>query len=61
MSKEPTNLVLEYLRRIDTKVDGLLEDMFEVKQCLSLVEEGLATVSRRLDRLDAASTESSSG
>lgn len=52
MTKEPTNLVLELLRRIDTKVDALRDDMLEVKQRLSLVEAGLAIVNRRLDRLE---------
>jgi hypothetical protein len=33
MADEPQNLVLEYLRRIDRKVDGLLEDfrLFNVR------------------------------
>jgi hypothetical protein len=26
MAEEPQNLVLEYLRRIDRKVDGLIEE-----------------------------------
>ena len=52
MPEEPTNLVLELLRRIDTKVDALRDDMLEVKQRLSLVEEGVAIVHRRFDRLE---------
>ena len=52
MPEEPTNLLLELLRRIDTKIDALRDDMLEVKQRLSLVEEGLAIVNRRLDRLE---------
>jgi hypothetical protein len=33
MAEEPQNLVLEYLRRIDRKVDGLVEDfrLFNVR------------------------------
>ena len=52
MTDEPSNLILQYLRRIDAKVDALQADMIEVKQRLSLVEEGLAIVNKRLDRLE---------
>jgi hypothetical protein len=52
MAEEPANLVLEYLRRIDRKVDELSEDMREVKRRLILLEEGQAIGNRRLDRMD---------
>ncbi|HET6307201.1 MAG TPA: hypothetical protein VFG12_08445 [Rhodopila sp.] len=50
MSGDPENLVLTYLRRIDTKVDGLRADMIEVKQRLGFLEEQYASLSRRVDR-----------
>jgi len=51
MSGEPENLVLTYLRRIDTKVDGLRADMVEVKQRIGFLEEQCASISRRVDRI----------
>ena len=51
MSGEPENLVLIYLRRIDTKVDGLRADMVEVKQRIGFLEEQYASISRRVDRI----------
>jgi hypothetical protein len=52
MADEPQDLVLEHLRYIRGAVDGLREDMHEVKTRLGLVEETCASLSRRLDRLD---------
>ncbi len=59
MAEAPENLVLGCLRRIDGKVDRLVEDMHEVKQRLSmlerqhaLVEEQFASLSPRMDRVD---------
>jgi hypothetical protein len=53
------NLILEDLRHVRTALDGLREDMREVKTRLGHVEEqvgGLyaqyASLSRRIDRLD---------
>jgi hypothetical protein len=51
MSGDPDNLVLTYLRRIDTKVDGLRADMVEVKQRIGFLEEQYASISRRIDRM----------
>lgn len=51
MSDGPDNPVLVYLRRLDTKVDGLTEDMRDVKERLGLLEAGYASLSRRVDRL----------
>ena len=51
MSGDPENLVLTYLRRIDTKVDGLRTDMIEVKQRIGFLEEQYASLSRRVDRI----------
>lgn len=49
----PESLTLRLLRRIDEKVDRLAEDVREAKQRLGALEEGQASISRRLDRLDA--------
>lgn len=51
MSGDPENLILTYLRRIDSKVDGLRTDMVEVKERLGFWEEQYASISRRVDRI----------
>ena len=52
MSGEPDKYLLIYLRRLDEKVDRLLDEMRDVKVRLTGVEENLAGVHRRLDRTD---------
>jgi hypothetical protein len=53
MAEEPDNLVLHYLRRLDAKVDRMAEDLHDIKVRLTThVEEGLAGINRRLDRLE---------
>ncbi|BDA84450.1 hypothetical protein Sa4125_19920 [Aureimonas sp. SA4125] len=52
MSDVPGNLVLAMLRRMDTKLDRGLEELHDVKVRLTAVEENLAGVHRRIDRLD---------
>ena len=54
MADEPENLVLVYLRRIDAKVDALAGEVREVKDRLSAVEVGLASVRRDLGSLAEA-------
>ena len=56
---ETDNIVLEHLRHIRGAIDGLREDMREVKQRLGILENQYAnleiqyaSVSSRLDRLD---------
>ncbi|WP_407051005.1 hypothetical protein [Methyloraptor flagellatus] len=49
---EPESLVLVYLRRIDEKVDRLIDDVHDLKVPVTNVEEGLAGINRRLDRLE---------
>ena len=56
---EPDNIVLEHLRHIRGAVDGLRDDMREVKGRLGLLESQYANLSgqyagmsNRLDRLD---------
>ena len=52
MADEPTNLILQMLRRIDAKVDRLGEDVHDIKVRLTAVEEGLVGVQRHIDRLE---------
>jgi hypothetical protein len=52
MATEPDNIVLEYLRRFDAKLDRVVDEMLDVKVRLTAVEGGLAGVNRRLDRLE---------
>lgn len=51
MSEQPDNLVLVYLRRIDEKVDRLSDDMRELRARMGAVEQGLAQLNGRVDRL----------
>jgi len=52
MAEEPDNLVLVLLRRLDTKMDRLIDDVHELKVRMSSVETNLAGVQRRIDRLE---------
>ena len=47
------NLVLEHLRAIRGAMERLSEDMQEVKVRLGILESQYASISSRLDRLDA--------
>ena len=53
MAEEPDNIVLVLLRRIDERTERMAEDLQDLKVRVTAVEEGLAGVNRRLDRLDA--------
>lgn len=52
MADEPDNIVLTLLRRMDAKMDRVLDDISDLKVRMTHVEEGLAGVNRRLDRLE---------
>ena len=52
MSEQPDNLVLVYLRRIDEKLDRLSDEVRDVKMRATALEESLAGVNRRLDRVE---------
>jgi len=52
MAEEPDNIVLVMLRRIDTKIDRLTDDVHELKVRMTSVESNLAGVQRRIDRLE---------
>jgi predicted nuclease with TOPRIM domain len=49
---EAESLVLEHLRHICGAVDGLREDMREVKGRLGILENQYANLSSRVDRID---------
>lgn len=49
---EPDNLVLVYLRRIDEKVDRVIDDVRDLKLRVTNLEEGQAGIHRRLDRVE---------
>ena len=46
-------MVLVYLRRIDEKVDRVIEDVRDLKVRITNLEEGQAGIHRRLDRVEA--------
>ena len=52
MADEPDSIVLAILRKIDQRTERMAEDMQDLKVRVTSVEEGLAGVNRRLDRLD---------
>jgi hypothetical protein len=52
MQTEPENIVLVMLRRMDEKLDRLGEDLHDIKVRATALEEAMAGVNRRLDRLE---------
>ena len=52
MADEPDNSVVVMLRRIDTKVDRLIDDVRDLKVRVTHLEEGQAGIHRRLDRIE---------
>jgi hypothetical protein len=55
MATEPESLTLIFLRRIDEKVDRLIADVGDLKGRMTALEENLAGVHRRIDRLEPGS------
>jgi predicted nucleic acid-binding Zn-ribbon protein len=67
MVDAPDNLIFEYLRRLDAKLDRIIEDIGDLKIRVTAVEERLARtdvavanlelsiagVNRRIDRVEA--------
>lgn len=49
---EPDNITLIYLRRMSEQIDGLREDNREIKTRLSILEQQMASVVTRLDRVE---------
>jgi archaellum component FlaC len=52
MAEAPDNIMLVLLRRIDERTDRMAQDLHDVKVRVTALEEGLAGVNRRLDRLE---------
>ncbi len=52
MVDQPDNIVLIYLRRLDEKLDRVVDDVRDLKVRVTGVEEGLAGINRRLDRVE---------
>lgn len=52
MPDEPENLTLKMLRRMDAKLDRLIDDLQDVKVRLTSLEENYGATSRRLDRIE---------
>jgi predicted nucleic acid-binding Zn-ribbon protein len=44
MAEEPENLVLVYLRRIDAKIDRLAEDVGDLRQRLTSLDEQIVRI-----------------
>jgi len=53
MMPEPDNMVLVYLRRIDEKVDRVIDDVRDIKFRVTNLEEGQAGIQRQLDWVEA--------
>jgi archaellum component FlaC len=52
MVDEPDNMVLSILRKIDQRTERMALDLQDLKIRVTSVDEGLAGVNRRLDRLE---------
>ena len=52
MVDEPENVILALLRRMDAKLDRVIDDVQDLKVRMTSVEEALVGVHRRLDRLE---------
>ena len=52
MPKEPDNILLEYMRRFDRKLDGIAADLRDLKVRVTSLDTGLAGVNSRIDRLE---------
>jgi len=52
MSEQPENIILIFLRRLDQKVDRLIDDVSDLKLHVSAVVAAVARVDSRLDRLE---------
>lgn len=50
---DPGNLTLVYLRRLDTKMDRLIDDVADLKTRMTGVEEAVSGQSRRIDRVES--------
>ncbi len=53
MSGEPDNIVLQLPRRMDSRIDRIVEDVQNRKVRLTAVEKGMAALNMRVDRVSA--------
>jgi len=52
MAREPDNIVLQYLRRLDAGIQLLRADVADLKRLTTGVEEELVSVNHRINGLD---------
>ena len=52
MADEPESLVLRYLRRLDTNLEIVRDDIREIKTRVGLLEQQYASLSNRIDRIE---------
>jgi archaellum component FlaC len=52
MAEAPDNIVLVYLRRIDERVERLVDDMQDIKMRLTAAGKAIAGLNRRIGRID---------
>lgn len=49
---EPESLVLVFLRRLDSKMDRVLDDLRDLKVRVTAAEEAIVGINRRMDRVE---------
>jgi predicted nucleic acid-binding Zn-ribbon protein len=52
MAEEPENLTLVFLRRMDIKLDRIIDDLQDLKVRVTNLEENMAGMNRRMDRIE---------
>jgi hypothetical protein len=52
VADEPENIVLVYLRRLDSKMDRVLDDQRDPKVRMTAAEEAIVGLNRRMDRVE---------
>jgi hypothetical protein len=52
MADDPSNHTLELLRRMDAKLDRIIDDVGDLKVRVTSLEENYAAMNRRLDRME---------
>ena len=51
MANEPDGIVLVYLRRMDEKLDRVVDDLRDLEARVTSPEEGVVGLQRRMDRM----------
>ena len=49
---EPESLVLVFLRRLDSNMDRVLDDLRDLKVRVTAAEEAIVGINRRMDRVE---------